>query len=138
MKSIQKGFTLIELMIVVAIIGILAAIAVPAYQDYRVRAGVSELIIAASSQRTAVSEANQGTTALAQWAANAVAVGVAGKIASSSSGTGGTITVVGNNGSWSTFPTTISVELIPTYNTTIGATWSCSVTPARYAPSTCR
>ena len=55
--QMQKGFTLIELMIVVAIIGILAAIALPAYQDYTARAKVSEVILAASSARTAVSEA---------------------------------------------------------------------------------
>ncbi|WP_165090467.1 pilin [Neisseria yangbaofengii] len=59
MKAIQKGFTLIELMIVVAIIGILAAIALPAYQDYTARAKVSEVVLAASQCRTAITEASQ-------------------------------------------------------------------------------
>ena len=56
MKRIQQGFTLIELMIVVAIIGILAAIALPAYQDYTIRAKVSEVVLAASAMRTNVAE----------------------------------------------------------------------------------
>ena len=64
MKSVQKGFTLIELMIVVAIIGILAAIALPAYQDYTVRSKVSEVVLAASQCRTAISEVVQTSTSL--------------------------------------------------------------------------
>jgi len=56
MKTMQKGFTLIELMIVVAIIGILAAVAIPAYQDYTIRAKVSEVIVAGSAAKTSVSE----------------------------------------------------------------------------------
>ncbi|MFL0810604.1 MAG: pilin [Agarilytica sp.] len=62
MKTIQKGFTLIELMIVVAIIGILAAVALPAYQDYTVRAKVSEVILAASSCRTSITDAVQNAS----------------------------------------------------------------------------
>lgn len=62
MKKAQQGFTLIELMIVVAIIGILAAVALPAYQDYTVRAKVSELILAASACRTSISEVVQSSS----------------------------------------------------------------------------
>ncbi|MGB4343972.1 MAG: pilin [Moraxellaceae bacterium] len=57
MKTMQKGFTLIELMIVVAIIGILAAVAIPAYQDYTVRSKVTEGLVLASSAKASVSEA---------------------------------------------------------------------------------
>jgi type IV pilus assembly protein PilA len=59
MKSMQKGFTLIELMIVVAIIGILAAVALPAYQDYTIRAKMSEVILGMSACRTSITEVYQ-------------------------------------------------------------------------------
>jgi type IV pilus assembly protein PilA len=64
MKAVQKGFTLIELMIVVAIIGILAAVALPAYQDYTARAKMSEAILAASACRTSITESTQSSSVL--------------------------------------------------------------------------
>jgi len=63
-RSMQKGFTLIELMIVVAIIGILAAVALPAYQDYTVRAKISEVMLAASACRTDLTEAIQTSSVI--------------------------------------------------------------------------
>ena len=79
-KSFQKGFTLIELMIVVAIIGILAAVALPAYQDYTKRAKMSEVVLAASACRTAITEASQTGLASAP-AANGFGCGEGGTTA---------------------------------------------------------
>ncbi|HEZ9163327.1 TPA: pilin, partial [Neisseria gonorrhoeae] len=74
MNTLQKGFTLIELMIVIAIVGILAAVALPAYQDYTARAQVSEAILLAEGQKSAVTEyyLNNG-----KWPENNGAAGVA-------------------------------------------------------------
>ncbi|MBE8718390.1 pilin [Cellvibrio polysaccharolyticus] len=77
MKKVQQGFTLIELMIVVAIIGILAAVALPAYQDYTIRAQAAEGPTLAGGLRTAISEhySDRG-----EWAANNAALGISGDI----------------------------------------------------------
>ncbi len=138
MKTLQKGFTLIELMIVVAIIGILAAVALPAYQDYTVRAKASELILAASGARTAISEKFQTNPGDTANAGTGVTIPVVGKISAASVNNAGTVSVSGSTAATSTGQA-ITITVTPTFDTTNGTiTWSCVGTPARYMPATCR
>ena len=136
MKSIQKGFTLIELMIVVAIIGILAAVALPAYQDYTIRARTSELMLAASSARTAVTEAAQGLNSLT-GSGSGLTIGSGGKISAGTVSADGLITIAGLDASMGT--SGISVTLSPSWNATANTVvWSCEVAPVKFNPSSCR
>ncbi len=84
-RTLQKGFTLIELMIVVAIIGILAAVALPAYQDYTKRAKMSEVVLAASACRTAITEASQTGLPVALTVADGFGCGEGGTAAAKNS-----------------------------------------------------
>ena len=137
MKVVQKGFTLIELMIVVAIIGILAAVALPAYQDYTVRAKVSELILAASSAKTTLSEKFQTAPSNATFGTG-VTINVIGKIATALVDTLGTIVVTGAAASTST-GAAVTVTMTATANSVTGTmTWSCIGTPGKYLPASCR
>ena len=138
MKTMQKGFTLIELMIVVAIIGILAAVALPAYQDYTVRAKVSELMLAASGVRTAISEKFQTDPSNTACAGGGATIPVVGKIATATVTDAGTVTVTGSTASTS-IGQAVTITVTPTYSTLTGTiTWTCVGSPSKYMPATCR
>jgi len=157
-RSMQKGFTLIELMIVVAIIGILAAVALPAYQDYTVRAKVSEVILAASSCRTSITETVQSATASTLPAANGwgceSSTSVSKYVASIATTDAGVITVKTTTGSG--LPSGASgkaITLTPNKtagvaltNSDVGVTifeWKCGPAAtdpmdAKYLPGSCK
>jgi len=138
MKQVQKGFTLIELMIVVAIIGILAAVALPAYQDYTIRAKVSELMLAASAARTCITEAYQGVGSMPSTVATDCSIAVFGKIAGAGVNASGVITVAGVNSATSV-GTAITITLTPSANSAAGTlTWTCSGSNTRFVPASCR
>jgi type IV pilus assembly protein PilA len=132
-RKLQKGFTLIELMIVVAIIGILAAVALPAYQDYTVRSRVSELVLAASAFRTTVSEAAAAGLASPGTGLTVTSVG---KVVGGSVDDAGNIKIFGDANS---VGTAVTIVLEPTVDAATNVvTWACSGTPAKYVPANCR
>ena len=145
-RSMQKGFTLIELMIVVAIIGILAAVALPAYQDYTVRAKVSEVILAASSGKTAVAEFAQVNGFMPVTASSPVTTQESKYVASVAyTGTdtsNGKITVITTAAGDSKIPSQ-QLDLRGVMTGTGQVTWTCaagSTSPitAKYLPASCK
>ena len=157
MKRVQQGFTLIELMIVVAIIGILAAVAMPAYQDYTKRAKVSEIILAASACRTTITEVyqtgSQSTVAANGWGCESSAA-TSKYVASVATDANGVVTVTAGNGIDTTSVDGKAITLTPTlvdgvtpitYSGTsqnVGG-WRCGPAAAngiapKYLPGSCR
>ena len=141
MKAIQKGFTLIELMIVIAIIGILAVVALPAYQDYTARAQVSEALTLAEGQKSAVTEYRSDRGAWPTTNAMAgVASSISGKyVASVQVGAAGIITATMKTADVNSDIKGKTLILTPT-DQKGSFTWTCTggnIEP-KFRPSTCR